>query len=72
VEHPVRQVAHLGVTALAGVLARGVWQRDYLLQGQQHRGTQYATTRAAAGTFAAEGLQLTHLADGADKVIRSG
>jgi len=41
---------------LAGVLARGAWQRDYLLKGQQHRGTQYAPTRAAAGTFAAEGL----------------
>jgi hypothetical protein len=72
VEHPIRQAAHLGVSALAGVLARGVWQRDYLLQGQQHRGTQYAATRAAAGTFAAEGLQLTHLANRADKVIGSG
>jgi len=56
VEHPIGQAAHLGVSALAGVLARSVWQRDYLLQGKQHRSTQYAPTRAAAGTFAAEGL----------------
>ena len=55
-EHPIRQAAHLGVSALAGVLARGVWQRDDLLKGQQHRGTQYAATRVAAGTFATEGL----------------
>ena len=71
-EHPIGQVAHLGVTALAGVLARGVWQRDYLLKGQQHRATQYAPTRAAADTFVAEGLQLTHLADRAHKEIGSG
>ena len=56
VEHPIGQATHLGVAALAGVLARGAWQRDYLLKGQQHRGTQYAPTRAAAGTFATEGL----------------
>jgi hypothetical protein len=56
VKRPIGQAAHLGVTALAGVLARGIWQRDYLLQGQELRGTQYAPTRAAAGTFAAEGL----------------
>ena len=55
-ERPIRQAAHLGVAALASVLARGAWQRDYLLQGQQHRGAQYAPTRAAAGTFATEGL----------------
>jgi hypothetical protein len=72
VEHPIRQAAHLGVGALASVLARGAWQRDYLLQGQQHRSTQYALTRAAAGTLATEGVQLTHLTDRADKVIRSG
>jgi len=72
VEHAIWQVAHLGVAALAGVFARGVWQRDYLLQGQQHRGTQYAATRAATSTFAAEGLELTHLANRADKVIGSG
>jgi hypothetical protein len=56
VERPIGQATHLGVAALAGVLARGAWQRDYLLKGQQHRGTQYAPTRAAAGTFATEGL----------------
>jgi len=56
VEHPIGQTAHLGVSALAGVLAQGAWQRDDLLKGQQHRGTQYAPTRAAAGTFATEGL----------------
>jgi hypothetical protein len=57
VERPIGQATHLGVAALlAGVLARGAWQRDYLLKGQQHRGSQYAPTRAAAGTFAAEGL----------------
>jgi hypothetical protein len=72
VEPAIGQVAHLGVTAFAGVLARGVWQSDYLLQGQQHRGTQYAPTRAAADTFTTEGLQLTHPANRADKVIRSG
>jgi hypothetical protein len=72
VEHPIGQATHLGVAALAGVLSRGVWQRDYLLKGQQHRGTHYAPTRAAAGTFATEGLQLTHLADRADKEIGSG
>jgi hypothetical protein len=56
VERPIGQAAHLGVAALAGVLAGGAWQRDDLLEGQQHRGTQYVPTRAAAGTFAAEGL----------------
>jgi hypothetical protein len=72
VERPIGQAAHLGVSALASVLARGAWQRDDLLKGQQHRGTQYAPTRATAGTFAAEGLQLTHLAGWADEVIGSG
>src|SRR5829696_3247422 len=31
-------------------------RRIYLLQGKQHRSTQFAPTRAAAGTFATEGL----------------
>jgi len=56
VEHPIGQAAHLGMSALAGVLAQCVRQRDYLLKSQQHRSTQYAPTRAAAGTFATEGL----------------
>ena len=55
-EHPIRQGAHLGVAAFAGVLAQSVWQRDYLLEGQQRRSTQDAPTRAAAGTLTTEGM----------------
>lgn len=55
-EGPIGQAAHLGVAALASVLARGAWQRDDLLKGKKRRGTQYAPTRAAAGAFAIEGV----------------
>ena len=55
-ERPVGQAAHLGVAAFAGVLAQSVWQRNYLLEGQQHRSTQDAPTRAAAGTLTPEGV----------------
>jgi hypothetical protein len=33
VEHPVRQAAHLGMAALAGVLTHSVGQGGYLLEG---------------------------------------
>src|SRR5215203_6760397 len=72
VQCPIRQEAHLRVTAFACVPAQSVGQRDYLLEGQQRRRAQDALTRAAACTFTIEGAYLTRLADRTDKVIRSG
>ena len=50
-ERPIRQEAHLRVTAFACVPAQSVGQRDYLLEGQQRRRTHDARTRAAACTL---------------------
>ena len=36
-KRPIRQEAHLRVTAFACVTAQSVWQRNYLLKGQQRR-----------------------------------
>jgi hypothetical protein len=36
VEDTVWQFAHLGVSALAGVGAKGLWQASYAAQGLQH------------------------------------
>jgi hypothetical protein len=44
------------VTAFACVPAQSVWQRDYLLEGEQRCSTQDAPTRAAAGTLTTEGM----------------
>jgi hypothetical protein len=53
-EHPVWQVAHLGVAALAGMLAQSAWQGDYLLESQQHRRVRGVSTPSAARVAAAD------------------
>jgi hypothetical protein len=56
VERPVGQATHFGVAAFSGVLSQSVWQRDYLLEGQQHRGTKNTLTRVAACTISTKGV----------------
>src|SRR5215212_4089115 len=49
VEHPAWEAAHLGVAALAGVLAQGIRQRDYLLEGLQNDALDVAAAGVALG-----------------------
>jgi hypothetical protein len=48
VEHTVWEVAHLGVAALAGVLAQSVRQGGYLLQGPHNSALEDVATGVAA------------------------
>jgi hypothetical protein len=49
VEHTAWEAAHLGVAALAGVLAQHVRQGDYLLQGPQDGTLDVAAARVTFG-----------------------
>jgi hypothetical protein len=49
VEHAVWEAAHLGVAALARVLAQRVRQGDYLLQGPQDGALEGVAARVALG-----------------------
>ena len=49
VEHPAWEAAHLGVAALAGVLAQGIRQRGYLLEGPQNDALDVAAAGVALG-----------------------
>jgi hypothetical protein len=49
VEHAVWEAAHLGVAALAGVLAQRGRQGDYLLQGPQDGALEGMAARIALG-----------------------
>ena len=71
-KRPIRQMTHLGVAAFACVLAQSVRLSAYLLECQQHRGTQDAIARAAAGTVLTGWVQISHFAERADEVIVSG
>jgi hypothetical protein len=52
VGYSIGEAPHLGVAALlAGVLAKGIWQSDYLLQRSQD-----ATTRPIAAHWALDPL----------------
>src|SRR5918993_210049 len=64
--HFVRQTSHLGVTALAGVLAYALWQGDYLPQDKQRFAAYDGTTGAALRQMASVGTQLADLAHRAD------
>ena len=55
-EHPVGQAAHLGVAALAGMLAQSAWQGDYLLESQQHRRAQDVSAPSAVRVLIADGV----------------
>ncbi len=72
VEHPVGQVAHLGVAALAGVLAQSVRQGDYLLEGSQGGNVNSANARAAADRDTPGETQLTRFAERADYGVGAG
>jgi hypothetical protein len=49
VEDAIREAAHLGVAALAGVLAQRVRKGDYLLQGSQDDTLDAAAAGVAFG-----------------------
>ena len=71
--YPIGEVAHLGVTALpAGVLAKGIWQTDYLLQRSQDATTRPIGAHWALDPIVATGSQLARFTVGADDGVRSG
>jgi hypothetical protein len=71
--HAVGEVAHLGVAALlAGVLALGIWESDYLLERYQDATTRPIAAHRAQDPIVATGSQLARFTEGADDGVRSG
>jgi len=74
VGHPIREKAHLGVSALlAGVAPKGVRQGDYLAERFQDATIRRVTAHRALNPIrVATGEQLARFADGVDEGMRSG
>ena len=70
--HPVGQQTHLGVAAIAGVLAQDIREGDYLLEGHQHRATKDVPTPSAACELTAKWAQLIRLTCRANEVAGPG
>jgi hypothetical protein len=72
VEHAIGQAAHLGVAALAGVLAQSLRQGGYLLEGPQGGNVNGADARVAADRDTPGETQLTRFAERADYGVGAG
>src|SRR5215217_8067605 len=72
VEHSVWQLAHLWMTALAGMGSKGLGQPHYLPQGLKRRAEQRQSAGAAAGEAGPQKGELCRFAERADDVVRSG
>src|SRR5215207_8998170 len=72
VVHSVRQLAHLRMTALAGMGSKGLGQPHYLPQGLKRRAEQWQSAGAAAGDAGSQKGELCRFAERADDVVRSG
>src|SRR3712207_2686768 len=70
--HFVGLPSHLGVAALARVLAYTLREGDYLLQDQQRFAADDGTTGAAPRQMASVGIQLADFAHRADDGMRRG
>jgi len=67
--HPVREAAHLRVSALAGVCAHGVGQGAYLAECLEDDPSEAAASGTDDGV-AAVGLEFVRLARRADEAVR--
>ena len=72
VEHPVRQAAHLGMAALAGVLTHSVRQGGYPLEGPQYGTLDGPAAKVARDLNAVGRARFTRSAEGTDRGVRSG
>jgi hypothetical protein len=72
VKDPVGQKSHLGVTALASVLAQGVREADYLFESLYNSALNDANTRVAASRTVPVETQLALFAQGADHKVGFG
>jgi hypothetical protein len=75
VEDPIRQAAHLGMTALTRVLAKSLGMGNYLLERLHDGVVESAPTAVAleqARERATRRLQLTASTPGADEIVCPG